>query len=110
MEEQRIDELPAEGRVDEDGLLVLFRHEDTLHARKRGVPKSMPKPRTWDVYGCMCNCVCSVGERITVRPLLTSAFTKTSLDRTSSFFCSSPCIFFLGWLLNVNDEQLEQVN
>lgn len=54
MVEQRIDELPAEGRVDEDGLLVLFRHEDTLHARKRRVPKSMPKPRTWDVYGCMC--------------------------------------------------------
>jgi hypothetical protein len=59
---------------------------------------------------CTGVCVCSVGERVTVRPLLTSAFTKTSLDSTSSFFCSSPCIFFLGWLLNVNDEQLEQVN
>ena len=30
-------------------------------------------------------------ECITVRPLLTSALTKTSLDSTSSFFCSSPC-------------------
>ena len=27
----------------------------------------------------------------TVRPLLTRALTNTSLDSTSSFFCSSPC-------------------
>jgi len=32
-------ELSAEGRVDEDGLLVLFRHKDTLYASAKSMSK-----------------------------------------------------------------------
>jgi len=62
-----------------------------------------------------------VSECITVRPLLTSALTKTSLDRTSSFFCSSPCKFFalecqreqvkfknIIWIMHVLIEEQDQ--